>query len=397
MSLTTGPYAIAGGGSLRIPLPRGTLVVDSVAVANLTPAPVVVTIAGTSKYVSPSGVDLFSCSSGQSYIQVTSTGTSTDAGSITTTWFDPADTPGHYPYAGAITKISTSGTITANITGPVTLAAGTSVDVASGTIDLGAGSTVAVNAGQLTATTIPLQATATQLLTTTFGTGETGTVTLSANATLTNTARYKNLTVDAGVTLTAPWIVMVSTRTVLDATSAIANNGTRPAGGLAGSFLGGGEGAHTSVTATAPASNWQGGSGGNGNYKGGAQTTHPLTTPILFGTVHNYTFGGGGGGGSGNTGLIAGGGGGGVVFVASRIMAGAGRLEARGGDGVRTTATTYSGPGGGGIVMFYSHTAKTWTGKATVLPGVTVTAPPSSSGSSGGTIVRKKFVGAIYK
>lgn len=136
MSLTTGPYAIAGGGSLRIPLPRGTLVVDSVAVANLTPAPVVVTIAGTSKYVSPSGVDLFSCSSGQSYIQVTSTGTSTDAGSITTTWFDPADTPGHYPYAGAITKITTSGTITANITGPVT--------IASGTVDLAAGAKVGV-------------------------------------------------------------------------------------------------------------------------------------------------------------------------------------------------------------------------------------------------------------
>lgn len=406
MSVTTGPYPIAGGGSLRISLPRGTLVVSAVAVGNLTPAAISVTIGGSSKYVLPGGTDLFACNSGQSYVGVTSLGTPTDAGSITTTWFDPADEPGRYPYAGAITKITTTGTIDAKITGPVT--------IASGTVDLGAGTSVAINAGQLTSTTIPLQATAPQLLVTTFGTGETGTVTLSANATVTSPPLYRKLTLDAGVVLTSPWIVSASTQATLGtAASAIANSGsassgaagTGAAGGLAGSFKGGAKGgkgedntATTKNGTSPPTASWQGGAGGKSQWattlhRTGGAVTSPLTTPILFGTIPRYSFAGGAGGGAATT--NEGAGGGGVVMLTAKKITGAGLVRANGGNGVQKTSN-YSGPGGGGIALVYTHTAKTWTGKATVLPGVTVTAPAVVAASSGSKVVRRRYVGAIF-
>ena len=299
----------------------------------------------------------------------------------------------------SFTSNTLTGKVTAKITGPVTLAAGTSVDISSGTVDLGAGTSVAINAGQLTSTTIPLQATAPQLLATTFGTGETGTVTLSANATLTSAAYYKNLTLDAGVTLTSPWIVYVSTTANLGTTtSAISNSATGGTPGMAGSFRGGAPGQNTGTHAgLVVTADWQGGSGGPGKkstltYPGG-KTTSSLTTPILFGTVHNYTFAGGGSGGNGTASTS--GAGGGVVMLAARTITGAGLVKAHGGNGVRKATTLYSGGGGGGIALVYSHVAKTWTGKPTVQPGVVVTTP-AAVGVHGSQIVRRKYTGAVF-
>jgi hypothetical protein len=301
-----------------------------------------------------------------------------------------------------------TGKVTAKITGPVTLAAGTSVDITSGTVDLGAGTSVAINAGQLTSTTIPLQATAPQLLATTFGTGETGTVTLSANATLTAVAYYRSLTLDAGVVLTTPWIIFVSaTANLGSATSAITNSGspnsgkTGGAGGLTGSFRGGGAGGNSTSAGHIETASWQGGSGGPGGGTvplTGGMSTRPLATPILFGTLPAYTFaGGGGGGGQGGTTATdkGGGGGGGVVMLAAKTITGAGDLRCKGGNGTRVNSSNWSGGGGGGIGMVYSHTAKTWTGKVTAAPGVTVTSP-KATGYGGSRIVRRKYTGAVF-
>lgn len=292
--------------------------------------------------------------------------------------------------SSTLTKTTLTGTVTATLTGPVSFAAG---------------SVVGVKGGQLSSTTIPLQATAPQLLVTTFGTGATGTVTLSANATLTNPANYKNLTLDASVILTAPWIVYVATTANLGTTtSAIANNGTTGgrstagAGGLAGSFFGGGNGGHTGPTGnpgTAPKSaSKEGGPGGKGNLASsiGGAAGPPVTTPILFGTIQNYTFSGGGGGGGGTLG--GGGGGGGVVMLAAKKITGAGNVKAVGGNSYRTS-TDFGGGGGGGIALVYSHTSKTWSGKAIVTPGTTPT-KPAASGNAGGKTVRKKYVGALF-
>lgn len=313
--------------------------------------------------------------------------------------------------SSTLTKTTFSGAV--KITGPVTLAAGTAVDITSGTIDLGAGTSVAINAGQLTSTTLPLQAVAQQMLVTTFGSGATGTVTLSANATLTTSPNYKTLTLAAGILLTSPWVVYCSTLADMGtATSALINNGANAttttagkAGGLAGSFLGGGKGgdgagASSSPGVSPPAASWEGGTGGIGSWAGthfsGGKASPPITTPILFGTIHQYSFSGGGGGGGGcPTPGYGGAGGGGVVMLAARKITGAGNVTANGGNGLRKAATTWAGPGGGGIALVYSHTAKTWTGKANTASGTVIT-EPSAVGTGGSHVVRLKATGAIF-
>ena len=318
--------------------------------------------------------------------------------------------------SSTLTKATFSGAV--KITGPVSLASGSSVDVASGTIDLGAGTSVAINAGQLTSTTIPLQATAPQLLVTTFGTGATGTVTLTTSASITSTPNYKTLTLDAGVTLTAPWFIYANVEVTGPATAAIVNNGSNgsgksgAAGGLIGSFFGGGAGGTggSSVTNTKPgkappSASFQGGSGGPGiqfyggeNVIAGGTAVSPMATPVLFGTLKNVTLSGGGGGGGGGDGTTAskelgGGGGGGVVAVAAKKVSGALSIKATGGNGQKNVA--YSGAGGGGIALLYSHTTKTWTGKVTINSGTTTT-EPVAAGHTGSKTVRFKAVGAIF-
>lgn len=299
----------------------------------------------------------------------------------------------------SFTANTLTGKVTAKITGPVSLAAGSSVDISSGTVDLGAGASVAISAGQLTSTTIPLQAVATQMLVTTFGTGATGTVTISSTATLSQVANYKTLTVDA--TLTAPWEVFCSVALV--GTGAVANNGGNatasstgaPAPG--GTFYGGG--AFTTIAA-----DFTGGAGGSGKAGGtlhtGGKAGTPLRGTLLFQKLLTYTLSGGGkGAGKYNTTPKLpedSGGGAGVVMVAAKRIAGSVSIQANGGNGVRTTATNYGGGGGAGIVLVYSHTTNTWTGKAETLAGTTVT-EPTASGGGGSKIVRHKFVGAIFK
>lgn len=288
--------------------------------------------------------------------------------------------------SSTLTKTTLTGTVTATLTGPVSFAAG---------------SVVAVNAGQLTSTTLPLQAVATQMLVTTFGTGATGTVTISAAATLSAVANYKTLTVDAA--LTSPWEVFCSVEAT--GTGSISNNGGTGSktsasghGGLTGTFLGGG----SPASENAPSADFTGGRGGIGNTAGtlktGGTAGSPIRGTILYGTLQHYTLSGGGAGGgagSGTTPYFWRGGGAGVVMVAAKKLSGSLTIAARGGNGVKTDATYWGGGGGGGIALVYSHTTKTWTGEVTVKPG-TVTTESSGSGGGGSKIVRKKYVGAIF-
>lgn len=298
------------------------------------------------------------------------------------------------PPAGpsSFTANTLTGKVTAKITGPVT--------IASGTVDLAAGSSVAINAGQLSSTTIPLQAVATQMLVTTFGTGETGTVTISAPATLTGVANYQTLTVDAA--LTSPWEVFCSVEAT--GTGSISNSGGTGSktsstghGGLAGTFLGGG----SPASKNAPAADFTGGPGGTGKtgttLEPGGTAGNPVRGTILYGTLQHYTFSGGGAGGgvtTGTTPYYYRGGGAGVVMVAAKKLTGSFTIAAKGGNGVKT-GSSWGGAGGGGIALLYSHTAKTWTGAVTVKPG-TVTTESSGSGGGGSKIVRKKYVGALF-
>ena len=394
MRLATGPYPISGGKHVTIPLPSATLLVRAVIIGNLTPAAVTVTIAGQTSHLLPATANLFTLSSGSQGIVVTSLGTPTQAGTITAEWLTPATVPGSgYPMGGAVTNLTLGPDATVKITGPVT--------VAGGTVDLGAGSVVAVNAGQLTSTTIPLQAVATQMLATTFGTGSTGTVTISANSTLTSVANYRTLTVDAA--LTSPWEVFCSVEAT--GTGSISNNGgtgTKTSstghGGLTGTFLGGG----SPTSPTAPTADFTGGAGGTGNTGGtikpGGKAGNPLRGTLLYTTLQHYTLSGGGAGGGagpGTTFHYFRGGGAGVVMVAAKKLSGSLTIAARGGNGVKKDATYWGGGGGGGIALVYSHTTKTWTGEVTVKPG-TVTTESSGSGGGGSKNVRKKYVGAIF-
>ena len=153
MRLATGPYPISGGKHVTISLPSATLLVRGVIIGNLTPAAVTVTIAGQTSHLLPASANLFILSSGAQGIVVTSLGTATQSGTITAEWLTPATVPpSGYPFGGAVTNLTLGPDASVKITGPVSLAAGTTVDLAagtsvsisSGTVDLGSGSTVKI-------------------------------------------------------------------------------------------------------------------------------------------------------------------------------------------------------------------------------------------------------------
>lgn len=153
MRLATGPYPISGGKHVTISLPSATLLVRGVIIGNLTPAAVTVTIAGQTSHLLPASANLYTLSSGAQGIVVTSLGTATQSGTITAEWMTPATVPpSGYPFGGAVTNLTLGPDASVKITGPVSLAGGTTVDLASGTsvsissgtVDLGSGSTVKI-------------------------------------------------------------------------------------------------------------------------------------------------------------------------------------------------------------------------------------------------------------
>ena len=153
MRLATGPYPIDGGKHVTISLPSATLLVRGVIIGNLTPAAVTVTIAGQTSHLLPASANLYTLSSGAQGIVVTSLGTATQSGTITAEWMTPATVPpSGYPFGGAVTNLTLGPDASVKIKGPVSLAGGTTVDLASGTsvsissgtVDLGSGSTVKI-------------------------------------------------------------------------------------------------------------------------------------------------------------------------------------------------------------------------------------------------------------
>lgn len=233
-----------------------------------------------------------------------------------------------------------------------------------------------------------------------------GNVVVSTNLSLTRNMYYKNLTVNAGVTLnTNGWRIVVSEQLTLNGT--ISHDGsdavsTTPGTGTAtiyttylGSGSDGGAGltangaGKSGVAADYQCSGGRGGSGGNAFsvYVGGAGGTYQAistvdgginmlsTMPVAFmGRLmaqNSYIMGGTGGGGGGAMKVSsttvksgAGGGGGGLIVLAARIIDGTGKISAKGGNG---SAASYTGTnlpnagggggGGGGCVIIVSQQA----------------------------------------
>lgn len=350
----------------------------------------------------------------------------------------------------------TAGRVTAQITN-ATIPISGAVSISSGTITIDGNVTVEqaptavfVGVGQLTSTTVPVQYTAPQLARTIFGTGPTGTVTISSNATLTGTKLPKNLTIAAGVTVkTGGYGVFVATVTTGGAGSVLTNSGTPGGvththaagvvggvGGATGRYKGGATGGGVSSTTPSAGSNtpyqptttkpgsllfMQGGAGGagaavgghanktaNGGTAGLARALRPTGTQLRTA----YLCGGAGGGGawsSNNSSTstyaqAAGGGGGGVVLLATRTLKGALVLRAKGGTGrgIRMTtglhAIAIGGPGGGGAAVLLAHFSSTWTGHVTNAGGtVTVITGHNPPPAQRGTTKIQKIHGGVVR
>lgn len=262
----------------------------------------------------------------------------------------------------------TGGTV--KITGPVTI---------SGPV------TSNVTGGQLTKTGVANQFVTQQFPNSWLGSGADGTVTLSANTTLTRDMQYDALTIDAGVTLfTHGYRVRcrgtVTVKGTITASGSAGATGTATAGGaggagapggtVGGGYTGGagGFGATSGAAGTSVATDTLGGgSGGAGGANktktggaGGAGGTAPSAFPTVT-TVTDKTIVGGAGAGGGSGGTSAtfgggggGGGGGGVVLIicTSLVLTGTGTIKANGGNGgaayLYTTAIGSRGGAGGG-------------------------------------------------
>ena len=427
MSITTGPFSLPAKGQLRITLPPATLVVKAVVLGNLGSAAAEVSIAGSSRVLLPGSADLFPVSTGSGQIVVTSLGTG--ASTITATWLTPDEIPAAgFPYGAPVTNLNIEPGAVVQITGPVTI------------------SGLVTSIGQLTSTTIPMQAVVSQTPVGFFGSGTTGTLTLRVPATLTRTMYYKNLTLSTAAFYPAGHRVFVSD--IMSATVAcvVSNNGlaggsaftftTAAAdgglGGAAGRFMAGGTGgtatsaSHTTQSVTAGAgagnANYTGGNGGAGLAKGTTKALMALGggvgikyagVPTVTSLVDKTLAGGAGGGAAaGNTlfnsyyhvTLAGGGGGGGVLFVAARVIEDAITLQANGGAGgyTITLSAASGGGGGGGIVAFFAHKSSTWAGSVHITPGaqtIPPTPPPPPSGgrtaAPGTPIVLKTVEGKL--
>ncbi len=231
-----------------------------------------------------------------------------------------------------------------------------------------------------------------------------GDVVLTKNVTLTRNMYYRNLTVRAGVNLkTSGWRVVVSDILTVDGTiscngnSAVQATGGSETSSYGSTYLGPGWGGAEGLIkngngAAAPTALCYtlGGKGGNGGmasgYVGGlAATQMPIsqadgghnilyTLPTAFVgrlPAENFMLSGGCGGGAGalNRGQATtarsggGGSGGGLLLIAARIIEGAGKLTAIGGEGSSASYTgTTSAPsagagggGGGGAIIVVTH------------------------------------------
>lgn len=233
-----------------------------------------------------------------------------------------------------------------------------------------------------------------------FGDGSDGDVIIAANTTLTRDMFYRNLTVNAGATLTtAGYRVYVSQALVLN--GAISNaggfgvSGTTSSGGGAGAGAAGGalppglnggagsmNGCCSGGNNSSPCINGLGAAGcGGGNIggncgggggfcsnggadKGGMRSITAATLGRnIYGLGINLFAGPGGGGGAGgfNCGGGGGGGGGGYVFVATKAWSGDGSLAAGGGNGgdgatgcTAGEGSSGGGGGAGGVIVFVS-------------------------------------------
>ena len=438
MSVTTGPFTLAAGGQLRVTLPPATLVVKAVILTNLGTSSVEVNISGSSRILLPGSADLFGVSTSSGAIVITSLGTS--ASTITATWLTPDEIPASgYPYGAPVTNLSIEPGATVKITGPVTISGPVTVDVTG----------LVTSIGQLTSTTIPMQAVVSQTPIGFFGSGTTGTVTLSATTTLTHDVFYKSLVLSAASLRPAGWRVFCSTKASATVACVVSNNGepglvahsTTPAvsvtgglGGAAGRMKGGAAGGNASITAStgaitvtaggaAPGASYGGGGGGGGSARGtgtnrafsaggAGNLTSYVGVPTTTQLVGSSLAGGGGGGAAGSKkssnekAVASGGGGGGVVFFAARTLEGPITFQAKGGAGALesyVTTQASSGGGGGGVVALFAHHSATWTGSVAPTPGpngTPVTTPPPTprpSPEPGTRIVIKTVEGKLKR
>jgi len=234
----------------------------------------------------------------------------------------------------------------------------------------------------------------------TYGTGLSGSATISGTTTLTSEAHYANLTItNTGILKPAGFRIYVSGTLTIDAGGSINDDGgnasgTTPGAGLSvRAYLGasaspGGIGATTTtsgssglaITNVSLNNSFQlptGGAGGAaGVAPGGAggsasvQTGAPhISTSWPSGrstsTGFNGASGGGGGGGNiaagGTVASGAGGGGGGGVFISAKNIVNNGRISANGGNGANAVTTGAGiggggGGGGGGYVIIFTRT-----------------------------------------
>lgn len=109
MSLSTGPYSIVGGQTLRISLPPATLLARAVVIGNTTAAAITVQIGGSTRIVLPGSADLFYISSGQGTVTVMSLGPAgTKVGTLHVTWYTPAEIPqSGYPLSASRVSYTT--------------------------------------------------------------------------------------------------------------------------------------------------------------------------------------------------------------------------------------------------------------------------------------------------
>jgi hypothetical protein len=208
----------------------------------------------------------------------------------------------------------------------------------------------------------------------TYGTGSDGTVTISANTTLSSDKFYYNLTVDSNVVLnTAGYRLFVKNILTLNSNSTIgvgtANNYTMTTGfSGAGSIAGGGAtatasnnslgGNSASQTATPPTVA-QGGTGDKTTTSGfWYQPTQSVKGYILNASNTTPLFLKGGAGGSGGPG-------GGVVIIAARYISPTPTSY------FKATGLAGGGGGGGGVIIVVSSHSALPTGITTDVTGGT--------------------------
>jgi hypothetical protein len=253
----------------------------------------------------------------------------------------------------------------------------------------------------------------------TYGTGLSGSATISGTTTLTTEAHYTDLTIaNTGILKPAGFRIFVSGTLTIDAGGTINDDGSNASGGTAGGALAirgylsgaatpGGTGVVTTANGAAAASLTngtlnnsfqlpQGGAGGAAGARtggsGGVVSTQPghISTSWPSGRITSNGFAGGSGGGSGAGDVTAGGtvasggggGGGGAVFISAKNIGNNGRISANGGNGGNAVTTGAGiggggGGGGGGYVIIFTKT----TGS---LGTVQVNGGNPGTGSNGG-------------